>query len=285
MKKNLMSLMVLASFFCHGMKQTDNGNKLRVMTYNIRREGKEETADRLWENRLSKVITLINTVKPDIIGIQEPTEKQINDMQRSLSGYDTFGQSRGASWLGLGTDEFNPIFYNTRVLTKLDEGTFSINESKSRFGWMPWDAKKTGWLPRIATWGRFKINTTGKEFYFFNTHFDHMYKDAQLQNAKNLIDHIGMINEGNIPIIITGDFNTQFSDEVKAAFKNLKHAREIAREKKGPLETSTGWDDVKLKWIDHIIVSPSIQVKEFVVVESPKPYPSDHRAVFAVVAL
>lgn len=46
---------------------------------------------------------------------------------------------------------------------------------------------------------------TGKTFAKFNTHFDHVGKDARRNSAKLLLNRITAIAD-NLPVIITSDF-------------------------------------------------------------------------------
>ncbi|MEX0849768.1 MAG: endonuclease/exonuclease/phosphatase family protein [Candidatus Dependentiae bacterium] len=255
---------------------------LRYMTYNIRREGKEAKPERLWENRLPMITALLQKLKPDIMGLQEPTHKQIQDLQDALPHFAAFGESRGASWWGLGTDEANPILYNKEIFSLLEYDTFATNKLDGLWNWL--SPKKTGWLPRICTWGKFKVNKTGQKFYLYNTHFDHMYPEAQKRCAHTIVNHIDTQNSDKLPVIVTGDFNTAFKDDIAAIFDNFAHVRTIAKKTEGPEETATGWDDTKPNtWIDHILVTKdTAEVLTYQVLEHETDnYPSDHRPVFA----
>jgi endonuclease/exonuclease/phosphatase family metal-dependent hydrolase len=253
------------------------------MTFNIRREGKEAITERLWENRLPMITALLQKLKPAIMGLQEPTQKQIKDLQKTLPHFTAFGESRGASWWGLGTDEANPILYNKEIFSLLAQGTFATNKLDGLSNWLsPW---QTGWLPRICTWGKFKVNKTDQEFYLYNTHFDHMYPEAQITCAQTIVNHIYTQNNDKLPVVITGDFNTAFKDDIADIFNSFDHVRTIAKETEGPEETATGWKDSTKPntWIDHILVTKNAaDVLQYKVIEHETDnYPSDHRPVFA----
>ncbi len=290
MKKRYSILTVLfAVLFAHyPMHAMENGDPiLRVMSYNIRRKGTEKQDERLWHNRLPLVTKLIERFQPDILGLQEATQEQINDLNRELPQYDSFGKGRGASWWGLGTDEHTPIFYSKKRIEKLDDGTFFISDPKSVFGWMPWHAQTTGWLPRIGTWGKFKDKRTGKEFYLYNTHLDHMYHQARLTGLERIKEHLP--KDTSDLVIITGDFNAEFDHDMQNILPNFRHTKELAQKTSGPVETMTGWDEKDPKNIDHILINDSkkVQVEQFAVVakEQREPYPSDHRPVFVELKL
>lgn len=261
----------------------DNDLLIRVVTYNVRREGKEKAPERLWQNRKQQVADLITRINPDIIGMQEATESQIADFGLLLPLFLSIGKGRGASWGGLGTDEYNPIFYNKEKFELLDQGTFSINNSEGLLSfWNPWYYKQTGWLPRICTWAQFKDRATDKSFYVYNTHLDNDYAEARQLSAQIIRKHM----DAKSPILLTGDFNMGFVDFLTTIFDNFVHARDVAQQQVGPQETRTGWDDDELKQIDHILIQKdTARVIRFEVIEEQKPYSSDHRPVFADVLI
>jgi len=51
-----------------------------------------------------------------------------------------------------------------------------------------------------------------KTFFVFNTHFDHMGKEARRESARLLKQKVKDI-AGNNPVVITGDFNSKPSDD------------------------------------------------------------------------
>lgn len=275
----------------HAGIKPQEAETLRVMTYNIRREGKEGKPERLWNNRSQLLIDLIQEIGPDIMGLQEVTPKQLSDINNALSPlFTSFGESRGSSLMGFGADEGTPIYYKRDKLSASNEeqGTFVINAvTNSILGiWTPFERFQTGWLPRICTWGRFKINETGQEFYFYNTHFDHMFDEAKVTCAKSIANHIMKQNKENLPVILVGDFNADFTDRIKDIFSDFKNGLDSAVEKYGPVETETGWTEDKLKKIDHIVVKGISQVLYHAVIPRKGAiYPSDHRPVFADVTI
>lgn len=264
----------------------ENKTAFRVMTYNIRRKGKEERPERAWGNRLPLVRAVLEKSQPDIIGLQEVTQEQITDLLKKFPQYVSVGKGRGPSWFGLGSDEFNPIFYNKDKFTLLEQGTFLINASKSLIGWMPWRVKYTGWLPRICTWARFKMNATNQEFYVYNTHLD-FHQKAILYCAKAVMQHITR-QSNTLPVIALGDFNTPFVGGIKQLFAGFSHTKDSADYCEGPHATCTGWGTNKHEWIDHIVINNAklIHVLKYSVIDHEgKIYASDHRAVFVDIEL
>jgi len=274
---------------------------LRVMTYNIRRDGNEKADERKWINRLPLVSVIIEDTQPDVMGVQEAKQNQIDDLLKQFNNYAAFGKGRGLSWGGKGEDEHCPIFYNKDRISLLEYGTFSINPDFHAVNLFTWAVDyfgegKIGRLPRICTYGRFKDNKTNKEFYFYNIHLDDKSQSARLNALREIKKHIdereskdirkvlsdSMHAEG-LPVIITGDFNTQLTSEVMDVLPGYKAAKDMAQKKFGPNDTRTGWQDEESKQIDHILISDpaNVRVNQYGVIQSEKPYPSDHRPVIA----
>ncbi|MFR6034434.1 MAG: hypothetical protein ACLUKN_15435 [Bacilli bacterium] len=83
----------------------------------------------------------------------------------------------------------------------LDSGHFWFSETpeKSSLGW---DAM----CKRICTWGKFKVKSDGKVFYFFCCHFDHKGDKARNNSAALYVGMIKKIANG-ATFIGVGDFN------------------------------------------------------------------------------
>ena len=174
------------------------GYPFNVMTYNIRYATEQDSLN-AWEYRKDRVVNLIQFHDADIIGMQEALVSQIQYVAEQLPDY---------AWCGAGRDdgkeagEFSPIFYNTKLFTFLEDNTFWLSPTPE----VPskgWDAA----LNRVVTWAKFTYKPTGKDFYFFNTHFDHRGQIAREESAKLLVLKITEI-VGSDPVILTGDFNS-----------------------------------------------------------------------------
>ena len=67
---------------------------LRIATYNIRRQGKEDKPERMWDQRRQLVVNMIKNIDPNILGLQEPIKEQVDDLVKERGNYDWFGQGR-----------------------------------------------------------------------------------------------------------------------------------------------------------------------------------------------
>lgn len=180
---------------------------LRVMTYNIRLSV-ESDKENSWDNRKVETMALIAYYHPDILGVQEALPEQMKDLNVTLAGYKSVGVGRDD---GQNKGEYSAIFYDESKLKILKSGTFWLSPTP--------DVPSKGWdaaLNRICTYSLFQENNSGKKFWMFNTHFDHIGNVARINSAKLILDKIRILNTENLPIVLTGDFNlTGESEPIK----------------------------------------------------------------------
>ncbi len=273
MRISLFFLLFISNYWCLSANTKGKSYTIRVMTYNIRRKGKEKQPVNLWINRKPQVQAILDAYKPDIIGFQEVVEDQLDDLETMLPGYRWIGQGRGKSWGGLGGNEFTPLFYNSKKFELIEGATFPIVE------WKWYAQKRTGSLPRIATRARLKNKRNGKEMYVYNTHLDNKYHTARLNGAAGIYDDM-LQRTGGLPVILMGDFNTPFIPDMRQALPGFRASKKRAKNMQGDSYTRTGWNNEELKHIDHILVDDGVyDVLLYKVIESKQPYPSDHRPV------
>ena len=251
--------------------------KLRIATYNILGGGW-----RGWTNgRATLVNNLIRQYDFDIFGEQEGTRAQLIDMTTG-TGYSYIGDGRDPE----GAGEHNSIVYKTDRFQVLDQGKFFYSETPELVS-KGWDAICCN---RMCIWGKFKDKISGREFYVFNSHFDHQGITARLESAKMLLSTIKLI-AGDYPVFATGDYNsTPESEQMQLLFtdRHLKDSYVLSEKKPyGSVGTFNSWDPTKVpsKRIDYILVTNSIRVKEYGVLND-RPngqFPSDHDPVIAVV--
>ena len=111
---------------------------------------------------------MLTDQKPDVFGLQEALEDQVEFIEMNCRDY---------KWVGVGRDngkkegEFMAIFYNKNTVSLLKWGTFWLSETPSKPS-MGWDAA----CFRTATWALMKDKDTGRKFYFVDTHLDHVGK-------------------------------------------------------------------------------------------------------------
>lgn len=178
--------------------QTQPDIPLKTMSFNIRYDNQGDGIN-VWENRKDLVAQTIKFHDIDICGLQEVLDHQLQNLAEMLPEYD---------WIGVGRDdgakkgEYAPVFFRSDRLKLLESGFFWLSETPEIAGSFGWDAACT----RIVTWGKFSFLNSGEEFYFFNTHFDHVGQVARENSAGLLLEKINSMTSFE-PVFVTGDFN------------------------------------------------------------------------------
>ena len=233
---------------------------LYVGTYNIRYKNKDDSIKgNVWTKRCQVMCDQINFESPDVLGTQEVLVGQLHDFQRLLDNYSYIGVGRDD---GKEAGEYAAIFYKNDRVKLLDSGNFWLNETP--------DVPKLGWdaaCIRICTWGKFKDLRTKKKFYFFNLHMDHVGVVARREAAKLVVSRIKEMAQ-DAPVVLTGDFNVDQTDEIYSIFTQsgiLKDSYENARIRFAENGTFNSFK-VETKTdsrIDHVFVSPSFKVEAY----------------------
>ena len=233
---------------------------LYVGTYNIRYKNKDDSIKgNVWTKRCQVMCDQINFESPDVLGMQEVLVEQLHDFQRLLDNYSYIGVGRDD---GKEAGEYAAIFYKNDRVKLLDSGNFWLNETP--------DVPKLGWdaaCIRICTWGKFKDLRTKKKFYFFNLHMDHVGVVARREAAKLVVSRIKEMAQ-DAPVVLTGDFNVDQTDEIYSIFAQsgiLKDSYDHARIRFAENGTFNSFK-VETKTnsrIDHVFVSPSFKVEAY----------------------
>ena len=218
-----------------------------IISYNIRYDNNWDT-ENSWEIRRNNIIQMLNKYYPSIIGIQEGLLNQVQYIDSSLINHDYVGVGRDD---GKDKGEFCAIYFDTTRYVLLKNSTFWLSETPDTIS-VGWDAA----LERICTYGLFKDRITKKEFWVFNTHFDHMGIIAREKSSVLILKRIKKINRQSLPVILMGDFNAiPNSPPVKELITELSDALQISKEKlHGPRGTFNGFnEDLPVeKRIDYI---------------------------------
>jgi endonuclease/exonuclease/phosphatase family metal-dependent hydrolase len=177
---------------------------LSVMTFNIRLNTASDSLN-AWPYRKDKVASQVLFHKVELLGVQEALHDQVTDLQQRLPRIRYAGGGRDD---GLTKGEYSAIFYDTARLQALSSATFWLSLTPEQPGSKSWDAAIT----RIVTWVKFRDRKTKEIFFAFNTHFDHIGREARRQSAGLLLQKVNEI-AGTSPVVIMGDFNAKPSDE------------------------------------------------------------------------
>lgn len=79
-------------------------------------------------------------------------------------------------------------------------------------------APTTGNTENTGCAGRFRDKSTGVSFLVFNTHLDHMGKEARKHSASLILEKIDSINGEDLPVILMGDMNAPPESEPVQVF-------------------------------------------------------------------
>ena len=180
-----------------------DGQQLNVMSFNIRLNVASDSLN-AWPYRKDNVASQVLFHQTHVLGVQEALNDQMVDLQQRLPGFKFTGVGRDD---GRTKGEFSAIFYDTARLSLIKGETFWLSLTPSVPGSKSWDAAIT----RVVSWGYFKDHITGKSFFVFNTHFDHLGQVARHESAKLLKRRVAEIAMDE-PVIIMGDFNARPAD-------------------------------------------------------------------------
>ena len=256
-----------------------NDDTIALATFNVRVA--IDKSPNTWKERLPRCREVIEKNEFDIVGLQEALIRQVESLVKD-SAYNYIGGGRN-DFKRKG--EFCPILYRKSRFTCLQSGTFGLSETPDVPGVRSWKSA----YPRIATWGLFRDNTTGKKFIFYNTHLDHKSELARCEGIKLIVAHAKKHAAGK-PIILAGDFNTFPGTETYKTAQTLLHDSRLISKMphKGPDNTFHGWGKSKSnKPIDFIFVSDEFKVHSHRTINTLQngTYASDHHPVLVILTL
>ena len=231
-------------------------NELKVISYNIRYNNPNDGIN-VWENRKSTIVNFLIDESPDFIGLQEVKHSQLLFLLGSMIDYDFIGVGRDD---GKTKGEYSPIFYNKNKFKALSQKTFWLSPTPEKIS-VGWDAS----MERICTYGLFENIKSNEKFLVFNTHFDHIGNVARKESSDLILKRIDDINNENLPVILTGDFNLEDSNPtIKNIQKYLTDVQFNIDKANKHYGTFTGFKHSKIieKRIDYIFV------KNFKVIQS-----------------
>lgn len=276
--KRLIYLLAAVAFTACG-----SATSLSVMTFNMRYDNPEDGQNN-WRFRRERVAGVIKAQEVDVLGTQELLSNQFNDLSGLLTGYQGVGVGRLD---GVESGEYCAVFFRKDRFTLLDSGTFWLSETPEVVGSLDWD----GACERIATWVVLR-DRDGREFFFIDTHLDHVGQVARDEGVSLLMKRIETLSGGR-PVILTGDFNSEPGSSVVAHVQKdgvLRDAKAIAAQRSG-----TDWSfsdfgqipEAERPLLDYIFVSGDIEAVRYEVLPDTFDggYVSDHAPVMAVVKI
>jgi endonuclease/exonuclease/phosphatase family metal-dependent hydrolase len=261
-----------------GAAQAAGDRDLTVMTFNLRFAS--DKMPNAWSVRRPVTKECIRSVNPDVIGTQEGLYAQLKDIEADLGGeYGQIALGREGGSRG----EFMAVFYRKARFEPMEYDHFWLSDTPNVIGSVTWGHT----VKRMVTWVRFMDKKSKKQFYFWNTHFDHQVQTAREKAAELVRGRIEALNT-NLPVILVGDFNAAAKDN--KAYDTLTAGGFLTDtwkgDEQGTFHNFTG-KATKAGRIDWIVTRGGVTAEstEIVKFEQGGQSPSDHWPVVAKVTL
>jgi endonuclease/exonuclease/phosphatase family metal-dependent hydrolase len=236
---------------------------------------------------------VIRKQKSDIIGLQEALRFQIDEIRQAVPMYAEIGVAREDGKIN---GEYSAILYRADRFGVGEAGTFWLSDTPDVPGSNTWGAA----CVRICTWARLVENSSGKAFYAFNLHMDHVSQPSREKSAVLLAQRIRSRKLAE-PFVLTGDFNTGETNPVVTYLKGqtaLAGADGVSAKNPIPLVDTfrllhQDAADVRTAHefkgtrqgnkIDYVFAQPGVKVLEAEILydNTDGRYPSDHFPVMA----
>ncbi len=272
---------------------------IRVLTYNVlcricTKAGSHPDYDD-WDVRVPHLREMVADYSPDLVGFQELGGNQdiaeLNpDKERYAAQSYEFGPWKYAD---------AALFYRKDRFEAVESGQFWLNPKPGLpmgFAWVPLT------MPRFINWVHLRQKSNGFEFLYMNTHFDN--DGPNKETSAGLVHDTFGPHAGRLPIIFTGDFNTNYDtqryhnlqfglDGREAVFINAADLAPQREEIPAVVTANTTVPGKRIQnianIIDHIFIAGPWEKKVNRWVVDRRVYapqnrpPSDHPAVFAEV--
>lgn len=198
-----MSSIVLPESFEEQLEANafDNSADVRIMSANVLVDFDWGLGINPAPPRAAKFFKVLETYRPDVIGVQEQSEawsavfiEHLPDEYKLINPVSTYLN-----------EKMSTLVYNADTLKLIDSGDY-------KFSFKGAD-KKT----RRVAWGVFEVKETGKRFGVTNTHLDfitdEMNFELRLQEIGSEVDEMlatvdKIIAQYNCPVFSPGDYNT-----------------------------------------------------------------------------
>ena len=269
--------------------------ELTAASFNLRYENDGDPGSRAWRQRLVPVVRMVRKMNPAVMGVQEALHGQAADLWASLPGYEFFGVGRDD---GQRAGEYSGIFYQRDRFEAdpADCGTFWLSDRPEQPGSHTWGNV----IPRLAAWVRLTDRASGRGFYVFNTHWDHQHQGSRERAALLLVARIDQRRHPAEPVLLLGDFNANEQNPAVAYLRGetVTVANTRQRWDHGLIDTYQALHGIEPNrrtlhfWsgsaagtlkVDHILVTPGVQVLAATIHRDSEPLPSDHFPVSATV--
>lgn len=243
---------------------------LFLMSYNIMWEENGVRAGHtelpVWQDRRALVREVIQTARPDIIGLQEASLEQQVGLSADNPEYGILYDQE--------LNNTNPIMYRATRFVVEDSGAFVMNDVPEEHG--------TNIGLRKASFARFVEIQSGRRFAVYNVHLDHRGSGSTRQLcAVRLIERIAA---ETVPVFLTGDFNCS---ETSPAMRFFYGEQSLINDQREPYENPQPLRDaleiIDPSLVDHVLVGRNVKVLSASYLDTVNPQASDHFPVMAEV--
>lgn len=201
-------------------------NNLRVMTFNLLAAGKK-TKRNPWAQRRDSIVTIFESLRPDVVGTQEANLEQLNDLRDRLPAYEFTGQGNLGPLHSHSADNwYSAIFYRRETVCRLeapDESFWLSPQPK-----LPASRFALASRPRVAVWSLFEHRPTRRPFLFGTTHLEAFHPSHRRRGARLIQEYVGRkLKEmgREMPVFLTGDFNAVADTPEIREFTQETHER------------------------------------------------------------
>lgn len=233
-----------------------------------------------WDDRKFLIKDIIEEYNPDFIGFQETTPSQFEDIKEFFNEkYEIYGEYRDDSE----GKEMNPIFAKRENFYLKNKNSFWLSSTPSVKYSNTWD----GDLPRICSFATvYSKSNSSPILNIMNTHFDHVGIEAREKSTKLILEKIEEINStNNLPVIISGDFNTHPEDgyiDLLLKNNNFDNSFKKYKDKENSMTIHNYTGEIKGSPIDYIFVQKPLTITKSEIVRKIENqiFSSDHYHIY-----
>ncbi|HAL44528.1 MAG: hypothetical protein A2Y12_07380 [Planctomycetes bacterium GWF2_42_9] len=250
--------------FVNAQTETSALPVVKAMTFNIRVDTILDGPNG-WAFRRDKVLDIMRNQNADIIGIQEGSHRQVEQIRDALPDYTHYSPGPDSGMAG----ESCSIYFKSAGFTLKDSGTFWFSDTP--------DEQSGGW-PKVCSWVYLTDKKTGVSFYVYNCHLSPFLAQGARQREAELLAERIATRKTNDPVILLGDFNMNVGNKAmdyllnadgQTAFPKMTDAWQTLNDTKGPkydhiiLNEDAKAIDIKVDYTkasDHYAIIAEIQI-------------------------
>lgn len=237
--------------------------QIDVISFNIRYATANDGANS-WQYRRAAAAQMLNTLGPDMFGIQEGRQVSVDYFDEQLTEYTRI--------VTAGNYVNSSIYYRTEKFDVVSKGLFYLSETPSVSG-KGWDATSI----HGCNWAQFKHKESGRIIWYFNTHFDVDGKTARIESSKLMVNMIKTLAGDNATVILTADFNTRSNGGYLTALNEYMQLSRTSAASTDDNRTYNGFNNTSGNVIDHIYSRNLTALIYHTITENyGVPYVSDH---------